>query len=367
MKKIILAACIGSAFHSMAMADQQSDAEVYLGASHYFWDSERDLDKATGFDLGAELPVTEALSFEAWLSDVDADVEGSNAEVENQRYSLGGLYHLADTEESLRPFVSLGLGHLETEIANQSDEETLAYLGAGVKKYFDNNVMLRADLLGMNSLDNEVNDVAIRLAVGYAFGRSATRPVAAEKPMAAKPVVQAKKAVEEKVAKPVEKVVTEAPKDSDGDGVYDAMDQCAGTDKAYKVDEKGCPMMLTEPVSIKLDVNFPTNSAEISAAALVEIKRVADFMQQFEKTSVTVEGHTDDRGRAAYNKSLSQKRADAVRNALISEYGIASERVKAMGYGEEKPIADNATVEGRATNRRVVAVVEGEATRPVVK
>lgn len=369
MKKIMIAACLGTALNTGVNADQQSDLEVYLGASHYFWDSERNLDNATGFDLGAELPVSEALSFEAWLSAADADIEGGNAELETERYSLGGLYHFADAEESLRPFLSLGAGHLELESSGgQSQDETLAYLGAGVKKYYDNNLMVRAELLGMNSLDNELTDAAVRIAIGYAFGRSASKPVVAEKVMAAQPVTEAKPVVKETAPEPVKKVVPKVPqKDSDGDGVFDSMDQCADTDKAYKVDANGCPMLLSEKVSIKLNVKFPTNSAEITAESLPEIKRVADFMQQFDKTSVTVEGHTDDRGRAAYNKSLSQKRADAVRAALIKEYGVQAKRVKAIGYGEEKPVADNGSAEGRAENRRVVAVVEGEASKPVVK
>lgn len=373
MKKSIIVACITGALHTGVIAEQQADFEAYLGASHYFWDSERNLDDATGFDLGAELPVTEALSFEAWLSGVDADVENSSAELEGERYSLGGLYHFADTQETLRPFMTLGVSHLEFETpSNATHDEALAYLGAGVKKYFDNNLILRAELMGMNSLDNEVTDMAARLAIGYAFGRTAssaesttakrTTPVAAPAPA---PVVETPPAPQPKAEKPV--VVAPAPVDSDGDGVVDERDQCANTNPSYRVDESGCPVMETETVSIALNVNFPSNSDEIPAASLPEIKRVADFMQQFPNASVTVEGHTDDRGRAAYNKALSQKRADAVRLSLINDFDIASERVEAMGYGEEKPIADNNTAAGRAENRRVVAVVKAQAEKPVAK
>ena len=90
-------------------------------------------------------------------------------------------------------------------------------------------------------------------------------------------------------------------------------------------------------------------------------------MAQFDGTSLTVEGHTDDRGRAAYNKSLSQKRADAVRTTLINEFNISADRVTAIGYGEENPIADNATAEGRAMNRRVVGVVKAQVEKAVTK
>ncbi|MDX1451654.1 MAG: OmpA family protein [Oleiphilaceae bacterium] len=372
MKKSILVACITSALNSGVIAEQQhSDFEAYVGASRYLFDSDRQLEDTSGLDLGGELAITEALSLEAWLSQADADVKNASGEVEGLRYSLGGLYHLSD--EDLRPFLSLGVSHQGFEDANNEDhEETLAYIGAGVKKYFDNNLILRGELLGMNSIDNEVTDVAARLAVGYAFGRTTDSSVAEQISKAVQPVVAPapKKAepapVQKQEPKPVAKVV-EPPKDSDGDGVIDSNDQCADTNAAYKVDTKGCPVMLTEPVSIKLNVQFPTNSAEITPASLSEIKRVADFMKQFDQTRVTVEGHTDDRGRAAYNKALSQKRADAVRTALINEFGVAADRVSAKGYGEEQPVADNNTVEGRAENRRVVAIVEGKATKPVTK
>ena len=77
-------------------------------------------------------------------------------------------------------------------------------------------------------------------------------------------------------------------------------------------------------------------------------------------TATVVEGHADSTGAAAYNKQLSQRRADAVRNALIRDYGIAANRLSAVGYGEERPIADNKTAAGRLSNRRVIAVVPVE-------
>ena len=90
-------------------------------------------------------------------------------------------------------------------------------------------------------------------------------------------------------------------------------------------------------------------------------------MAQFEQTALTVEGHTDDRGRAAYNKSLSQKRADAVRHTLINTYKLDAQRVKAIGYGEQSPVADNSTAEGRAANRRVIGIVESTIQKAAVK
>ena len=80
-------------------------------------------------------------------------------------------------------------------------------------------------------------------------------------------------------------------------------------------------------------------------------------MSQYENTVVTVEGHTDNSGSDALNQQLSQARANAVKEALVSNFGIAAERVTALGYGETRPIADNATLSGRAENRRVVGSI----------
>ncbi|MOA43712.1 Outer membrane porin F precursor [compost metagenome] len=89
-----------------------------------------------------------------------------------------------------------------------------------------------------------------------------------------------------------------------------------------------------------------------------DIKAVADFMRAYPKTVTTVEGHTDSVGPDGYNQRLSERRANAVREVLVNEYGVAAERVDAVGYGESRPVADNATKEGRAINRRVEAKVE---------
>jgi outer membrane protein OmpA-like peptidoglycan-associated protein len=76
-----------------------------------------------------------------------------------------------------------------------------------------------------------------------------------------------------------------------------------------------------------------------------------------EVAKVVVEGHTDSAGPAAFNLELSQRRAAAVKAWLVQKGGVAAGRIEAKGYGPRKPIADNATSEGRAKNRRVVFVI----------
>ena len=286
MKKSILFACLTSTLSTGLMADEMPNFEAYLGAAKYFVDDDRNLDDATSLELGAEVPMTEALSLEAWLSDFDADVASGPGELDGRRYALGGLYHFSN--DSLRPFMSLGLSHQELDDSVQTHTESLAYIGGGVKKYFDNNIVLRAELLAMNSFDYEVNDLGARLSIGYAFGRSASDAVTEAAPVQKMIKTEAPEQTRPKVESDPKPAVTPQPQalDSDHDGIIDSLDQCQATDKAFKVDEKGCPVMLTKTVSINMNVTFPTNSAEVSNESLIEIKKVADFMKQFEKMKV---------------------------------------------------------------------------------
>ncbi len=157
--------------------------------------------------------------------------------------------------------------------------------------------------------------------------------------------------------------VTTAIGDSDGDGVADDKDKCSATPSGAKVDADGCTLKLTEKVGITLKLNFDTDKADIKPDFADEIGKVAVFMRQYPGSSVVIEGHTDNRGNSDYNRKLSQRRAEAVANSLVSDHGIAGDRVKAVGYGDTRPVADNNTSAGRAQNRRVDAAIEEIVTR----
>lgn len=83
---------------------------------------------------------------------------------------------------------------------------------------------------------------------------------------------------------------------------------------------------------------------------------MAGVLQQLEKRSFVIEGHTDGIGSDRYNDELSARRAEAVRSALVRDYGVADERLKTAGLGERRPIESNDTLAGRARNRRVELV-----------
>lgn len=113
-----------------------------------------------------------------------------------------------------------------------------------------------------------------------------------------------------------------------------------------------------EPVRVELDVKFDFDKSVVKEESQGDIKALADFMSQYPSTSTVVEGHTDSVGTDAYNQGLSERRANAVRDVLVNQYGVGGDRVSSVGYGESRPVADNSTSDGRAINRRVEAEVE---------
>lgn len=118
------------------------------------------------------------------------------------------------------------------------------------------------------------------------------------------------------------------------------------------------PEPMAEPVRVELDVKFDFDRAVVKQDSMSDIQNLADFMQQYGQTTTVVEGHTDSVGTDAYNQRLSERRANAVRDVLVNQFGVDASRVDSVGYGESRPVADNATAEGRAINRRVEAEVE---------
>ena len=111
------------------------------------------------------------------------------------------------------------------------------------------------------------------------------------------------------------------------------------------------------------DVLFEFNRAEIKPGAQASLRKLADFLAQHPSRQILIEGHTDSVGSAAANNLLSRRRADAVDTALMS-MGLANSRTTPIGYGEDYPIADNATDTNRALNRRVEVYI-AENDQPV--
>ncbi len=136
--------------------------------------------------------------------------------------------------------------------------------------------------------------------------------------------------------------------DSDHDGVADNADHCPGTPSGSTVDAQGCAQKI-----VLSNLNFASNSSTLNAESRAVLDKIANsILANPTVKRITVTGHSDDRGAAAYNKTLSERRAKSVADYLVTK-GLDGNMVSSNGMGEEAPIADNATAAGRRENRRV--------------
>ena len=104
-------------------------------------------------------------------------------------------------------------------------------------------------------------------------------------------------------------------------------------------------------------MQFPVGKAIIMPENYLLLSKVQRAIKSFEDPSVVIEGHTDSTGTREVNKDLSQQRADAVKDYLIANKTLPADKVVSQGYGFDKPVASNATAEGRAANRRIDVIV----------
>ena len=142
--------------------------------------------------------------------------------------------------------------------------------------------------------------------------------------------------------------------DSDNDGVLDKDDACP--DEAGDADNNGCPADPKEIMDMLADENsviyFKVDSADISGDAASLVNTLSELMKKYPNVEVVVNGHASSDGSRAYNQKLSEKRANAVKAALVAG-GIDGTRISTQGFGEDQPVQSNKTLKGREANRRV--------------
>jgi OmpA-OmpF porin, OOP family len=348
LRAAILAAVLTPGF---ALAD---GVETYLGVPFNKYADldigDLDMKDSVGVSLTAgyrfENPFAVELSYARADSGIDQD---QSIDIDVESLSLDGLYHFAESED-VSPFVLLGVSEYQRKATSDGvsgkDAQTAIDLGLGLKKFVTDHFVIRSDVKLFHTLDESDTHGALSVGFGYSFGE---RAKAAPAPVAAAPVAK-------------------APVDSDGDGVTDDLDKCPDTPAKLKVDSVGCPIILKENVEVSLKVLFDTASDVVKPEYESEVKKVAEFLEQYQGTTAEIHGHTDSRGSNSYNKTLSQKRADSIVKVLVEKFGIAASRVKAVGYGEEQLIVKpEKTPADQAQNRRVIgkisAVKETEATK----
>ena len=321
-----------------ALAQGQGAVEIEGYAKKQYFDSDRNF-KNDGILPGGSIgyfltdDVELRLSYDEVhnaVTDDGQDVKGSNA-------ALDGLYHFNNPGDMVRPYLSGGFSHqsIDQNGSGGRNHSTFANVGGGAKLYFTENFYARAGVEAQYNIDQGNTEWAPSVGIGVNFG-GGSKPAPAPVP------------------------APEVCSDSDNDGVCDNVDKCPDTPANVTVDADGCPAV-AEVVRVELDVKFDFDKSVVKPNSYGDIKNLADFMKQYPSTSTTVEGHTDSVGPDAYNQKLSERRANAVKQVLTNQYGVESSRVKSVGYGESRPVADNATDAGRAVNRRVEAQVEAQA------
>lgn len=141
--------------------------------------------------------------------------------------------------------------------------------------------------------------------------------------------------------------------DRDQDGIADDKDKCPGM--AGNAANSGCPEIATLTIwlnRVAQNIFFETGSTRLLPRSFSSLDSLANLLKNYPVLQLTIEGHTDNVGGVTYNQNLSEKRAGAVMAYLI-QGGITASRLRVNGYGQQKPVADNTTNEGRAKNRRV--------------
>ena len=344
-------------------AENQPPAGFYFNPhlSAIAFDEDRGLkdDMYPGLGFGYQFNSPWAVEFNFVSKETEVDGAGSG-KVDFEQMRIDGLYHFA-AGEKLQPYLAFGIG--ENQIADF--DETIINAGAGLNYKFNQIVSLRSDIRLINSIDEEDQDLMFNIGLRFAVGATTSSKPVVSKPVAPIPTDgdsdgdgvtdNNDRCPNTPANTPVDTVG--CPLDSDKDGVIDARDACPGSEAGARVDERGCYIVLQETRTIELEINFANNSSEITEEYMDQIQQVSDFMREYPLTKVVVEGHTDDRGQADYNQQLSERRAQAVANVLMTRFNINADRVSAVGKGEAEPIATNDTAEGRATNRRVVGVI----------
>jgi OmpA-OmpF porin, OOP family len=318
-------------------------------------DSERPTDRDNvigGLAIGKHL--SEAWSAEVVLNGTALD--GENPAVSD--LSVFGasldLLRVFNRSSSFAPYIGVGAGVLENDLTPGSagaDAMAQASVGAFWKLWEGSNgnsFALRPDFKARwddaHSAGRLVDYIGT-LGFQYSWGgapRVTASPPPPPPPAAAPPPPP-----------PPPPAAPPPPADSDQDGVTDDRDRCPGTPRGVAVDANGCP----QKGSITLEgVTFDYDSARLTPDSAIALDDIAAGLKKYPRLKVELQGHTDSKGPDAYNLSLSQKRADAVRDYLLKD-DVPSTQMTAKGYGEGQPIADNKTDEGRSKNRRVVMFV----------
>ncbi|MEH6784374.1 MAG: OmpA family protein [Alcanivorax jadensis] len=296
-------------------------------------------------------------SVQGWYDEVEGDAESkydSGRRVDMTNYFVSGRYHFNDTGIlGFEPYAGINVGEQYIESLNNTNsdknDELMTGVELGVQRAFFKHVILDLGTRQAYSTDREYWEGQVYAGINLAFGISNDSDDSAE---------------EEVVASAPAEVVTG---DSDGDGVNDDRDRCPNTASGAVVDADGCQVYESLEQRETSVIYFGFDRDSIQGQFSDEIRGVAERLNGGEQGHIRVEGHADSTGPADYNQGLSERRAQSVKERLMKDYKVSGDRISTEGFGENKPVADNSTREGRAKNRRADIIVETEEKKAQFK
>jgi OOP family OmpA-OmpF porin len=303
-----------------------------------FWfDGDEDLDHRPVYGLRLGYDFTKHWGAEAVLDYVNTKYKPTQDRTTDVfNYRLEGLYHFMP-DSKVVPFVAVGVGGMSINYAGNFENKTRAAfdIGPGVKYFITDWLALRADVRYVLTTGSIYNNLEYALGFTFYFGGTkATPPPRAKEPEPAPPPPTPPPVKEPEPALPLPPPVEEMK-------------------KVPEVEQK-----ILEKGRVTLNVEFDFNKAVVKPKYYKDIQSVAEVMKKYPDLKIVIEGHTDNVGGEKYNLNLSQKRAEAIKNIMVTKYNVEPSRLTAKGFGYSKPIASNSTKEGRQKNRRVEAAVE---------
>lgn len=383
MSKVALAAAF--TFSLSALAEEPSrEGRVSISPYYAYIDELEDhtIGSNDGLGLGIGLGLTERLGLELSMSKLD-DVD---------TVWLSALYGLTD-QGTFRPYLVGGLGRADFDDLVGQPQEDQFFAGVGSFVDLGTNFSLRGDVRAVKTASaggiEPYAQIGLTFFLGGRFPGGNSAPAVADSdgdgvsdtfdrcPRTAagrnvgtngcEPDSDGDGVVDHDDRCPSTSQGTPVDDegcalDTDSDGVTDGTDQCPATERGAVVDETGCYVEIEEVVTIDMTLEFATDSAAILPAHVAEIGPVVEFLRKYPTSQAVIEGHTDSRGSDEYNLQLSQRRAAAVRDYLVTEAKVGSERLRSVGYGESRPKASNETAAGREENRRVTARISGKTS-----
>ncbi|MGH8491997.1 MAG: OmpA family protein [Moraxellaceae bacterium] len=356
-------------------------------ATYHMFDDDKEADDTVGYALGLGYRFTPALGLEVHYGRTEPELtDAVGADGRDSRLTLDG-YYAFNADGKFSPYILIGGGQENIKFdGGDAVDGVIANAALGAFWRFNQYVALRGEVRDVYNTQYELNDLIVGLGIEFSGADGGSSKASADPEPQPEP-----QQIEEAAAAvaPVAAVVVDSdgdgvadindkcsdspagvqvdadgcPLDGDMDGVPDYRDQCPATAAGVVVDEKGCDKILTETINKQLSVTFDSGKVVVKDEYKAEIAEVAGLLKQYPGTSVEIQGHTDSSGKKASNDKLSQQRADAVKAVLVNENGVDASRVTAKGYGSSQPVADNKTAEGKAQNRRVIAIISGEAKK----